>query len=75
MAELHIRDTLWREFVAIAEAQQTQPTELAEQVLRDFIQRLSDEELLAQSERATRRAGVRMQDAEQVVRDYRRRKA
>jgi hypothetical protein len=75
VAELHIRDTLWREFVAIAEAQQTQPTELAEQVLRDFIQRLSDEELLAQSERATRRAGVRMQDAEQVVRDYRRRKA
>jgi hypothetical protein len=75
MAELHIHDTLWRDFVAVAERQQTQPNELAEQVLRDFIQRMSDEELLAQSERAAHRSDVRMRDAEQVVRNYRRRKA
>lgn len=75
MAELHIQDALWRDLVAVAEAQQTQPTDLAEQVLRDFIQRISDEELLAQSDRAAGRAGVQARDAEHVVRDYRQRKA
>ena len=47
MAELKIQQSLWDDFVAVAERQQVQPDELAERVLRDYIQRAPDEELLA----------------------------
>jgi hypothetical protein len=46
---------------------------LAERVLHEFIQRAADEELLARSERAARRAQFRMEDTEEVLRQYRRR--
>jgi hypothetical protein len=72
MAELTIQEGLWNDLVAVAQRQRTPPQELAERVLRDYIQRTSDEELLARSERAARRARIRMADAEEIVRQYRR---
>jgi hypothetical protein len=65
MVELEIQDALWDEFVAIAQRQRTHPQALAEQVLREFVQRVSDEELLACSEGAARRAGFPMEQAEE----------
>jgi hypothetical protein len=73
MVELEIQDTLWEEFVAIARRQQTPPEALAEQVLREFIQRSSDEALLARSEHAARRARFRINETEEIVRQHRRR--
>jgi hypothetical protein len=73
MAELKIQESLWDDFVAVAEREKTPPHELAERVLRDYIQRVSDEELLARSERASRRARFRISDAEEIVREHRRR--
>jgi hypothetical protein len=74
MAELTIQEALWNAFVAVAQREQTPPQELAERVLRDYIQRASDEELLVRSERAARRAPFRIADTEEIVRRYRRRK-
>jgi hypothetical protein len=73
MVELEIQDTLWNEFVAIARRQRTRPEALAEQVLREFIQRSSDEALLARSEQAARRARFQIDETEEIVRQHRRR--
>jgi hypothetical protein len=70
MAELTIRESLWADFVAVAERERVQPDELAERVLRDYIQRAADEELLAASERAARRARFRMADTEEICMPY-----
>jgi hypothetical protein len=75
MAELTIHEALWHDFVAVAEQQKQAPQDLAQQVLRDYIQRASDEQLLARSAHAARRAKLRIGDAEEAVRQYRRRKA
>ena len=45
---------------------------LAERVLQEFVQRVSDEELLARSEQAARRARFRIGEAEEIVRQHRR---
>jgi hypothetical protein len=73
MVELEIQDALWHEFVAIARRHRTPPSELAERVLREYVQRVSDEALLARSEQAARRARFRIEDTEEVVRQHRRR--
>jgi hypothetical protein len=75
MVELEIQDALWDDLVAVAQRRRTHPRALAEEVLRDFIQQTADEELLARSERAARRGRFRMEDTEDVVRKYRRRRA
>lgn len=75
MAELTIHESLWGDFVALAERQKVPPDALAERVLRDYIQRAADEELLAGSERAARRARFRLADTEQIIREHRRRRA
>ena len=74
MVELEIEEALWNEFVAVAQRQQTPPQALAERVLRKFIQQVSDEELLARSERAARRARFRTDETEEIVRQHRRAK-
>lgn len=72
MPELNIRKGLWDEFVAVAERQKKTPENLAQQVLRDYIQQFTDEELLERSSTAARRAPFRMSGSEDVVRHYRR---
>jgi len=73
MAELEIQERLWNDFAAVARRRETPPQALVEELLRDFIQRASDDELLARSQRAARRARFRMADTEELVRRYRRR--
>lgn len=73
MPELKIRKGLWEDFVAVAERQSKKPESLAQQVLRDYVQQFSDEELLARSSAAARRAPFRMDETEQTIRQYRKR--
>lgn len=75
MAEVMIQENLWRDLVAVAQKQRQEPQTLAQKVLRDYVQRVSDEELLERSARSARRAKFRMADAEEIVRRYRSRKA
>jgi len=73
MPEVMIRESVWREFVAVAQKKRQAPEALAQRVLRDYVQRVSDEELLARSSRAARRAPFTIRDSEDVVREFRRR--
>ncbi len=74
MPEVMIRDNVWRQFVAVANKKHQPPEALAQRVLRDYVQRVSDEELLARSAGAARRAPFSIRDSEEVLRDFRRRR-
>ena len=74
MPDLTIRKGLWADFVEVAEKQHKKPETLAQQVLQEYIQRASDEELLERSTSAARRAPFRMDTTETVIRNYRQKK-
>jgi hypothetical protein len=40
-------------------------------MLRDYVQQVADEELLAHSARAARRANFRMQETEEILKKFR----
>jgi hypothetical protein len=72
MPAVKIRQGLWKDLVTAAEKQRQKPETLANQALQDFLQRMADEELLARSAAAARRAPLRMADSEEAIRRYRR---
>jgi hypothetical protein len=74
MPDLTIRQGLWDDLVVVAEKQHKRPQTLAQQVIQEYVQRMSDEELLERSATAARRAPFRMDETEGVIRDYRRKK-
>jgi hypothetical protein len=71
MPELKISKGIWDGFVAIAEKRKRKPEALAQDVLRDFIQQFTDEELLERSSAAARPAPFHIADSEEVVRRHR----
>lgn len=73
MAEVTIHESVWHDFKALAARQRRKPSQLAQQVLREYVQRVSDEDLLASSARAGRRSKLCMADTERIVRAYRKR--
>lgn len=76
MAEIKIRESLWHEFEALAKRQRRKPQALVETVLREYVQRVEDEELLESSMRETaQRAKFREEDTEEIIREFRRKKA
>ena len=75
MAEVRIRERLWQDFIALAHREHHQPTALAKRLLREYIQRAKDEELDARIRRTARRAKFRIENTEEIIRQYRRRKA
>ena len=74
MPELTIRKGLWDDFVGLAERLHKKPQTLAQEVIFEYVQRMSDEELLEQSAAAARRAPFRIAETEEIIRQYRRRK-
>lgn len=74
MPAVEIWQGLWKDLVTAAEKQRQKPEALANQALQDFLLRMADEELLARSARAARRAPLRTADAEEAVRRSRRKK-
>ncbi len=72
MAKVTIREKLWRELAVLAQRMRRRPETLAEIALRDYLQRQADEELLDASAQSARRAGFRIEDTEDVIRQYRR---
>jgi hypothetical protein len=75
MAEIIIREPLWRDLVVLARKKRKKPELLASEALRSFVERLADEELLARSSRAARRSRFPVAQTEELVRRHRRRKA
>jgi hypothetical protein len=74
MPAVEIRQGLWNDLLTAAEKQRQKPETLANQALQDFLQRVADEDLLARSARAARRAPLRAADTEEAIRRYRRKK-
>jgi hypothetical protein len=74
MPAVRIRQGLWNDLVSAAEKQRRKPETLANEALQDFLQRISDEELLASSGRAARSSPLRSGDAEAAIRCYRRKR-
>ncbi|NLX99190.1 MAG: hypothetical protein GXY83_23890 [Rhodopirellula sp.] len=72
MPDLKIGKGLWNDFVVIAEKRKQKPESLAQEVLRDFVRQFTDEELIERSSAAARRAPFRIEDSEEMVRQYRR---
>ncbi|MBL8794184.1 MAG: hypothetical protein JNM56_09780 [Planctomycetia bacterium] len=75
MPEVSIAGKVWREFVQLAERQKRNPQALAETVLREYLQRAADEQLLADSRKDARKAKIASKDVEELIRQYRREKA
>ncbi len=69
-----INPALWDDLVVVAEKQHKKPQALAQQVIQEYVQRMSDEELLERSAAAARRLPFRMDATEGIIRDYRRKK-
>jgi hypothetical protein len=74
MPELPIRQKLWDEFRLVAERQNKRPEALAQKLLREYVERCSDEELIARSSASARKAKLAAHETEEVIRRYRRRK-
>jgi hypothetical protein len=72
LAAVLIREKVWKDFVALAHQRHQKADALAEQVLRDYVRRVADEELLSRSVRAARRAKFRMEETEEIVKRFRR---
>ena len=71
MPKIEIRQSLWDHLVAAAQRQKQKPEAVAQQALREYLERLSDEELLQQSAAAARRAPFRIEESEEIVRQRR----
>lgn len=74
MPALPIRQKLWDDFRVVAERQNKRPEALAQQVLREYVRRYSDEELIARSSHFARAAPFVAGETEEVLRRHRRRK-
>lgn len=72
MADLTIRERLWNDFTVVAKKRRKKPEALAQELIQDYIQRASDEELLEESAAIARRAPFHIDETEQIIRDYRR---
>ena len=67
MAEIKVRDQVWRDFVSVAKKKQKKPEALAERLLRDFLERTADEDLLRRSLQTARRSPYSISQIEAAV--------
>jgi hypothetical protein len=74
VAEVTIQETTWQDLLRVARKRRKKPEILADQALREFLQRQADEDLLEQSSRAARDAPFRTRDTEEIIREYRKQK-
>lgn len=72
MPEIYIGEPLWQDLMAAARHQQRRARILVEQAVRELLERLADEELLARSEREARRAKFTIEQTEAIIRQHRR---
>ena len=67
MAEIKVRDRVWHDFVLVAKQKQKKPEALAERLLRDFLERAADEDLLKRSVQAARRSPFTVGEIEAAI--------
>jgi hypothetical protein len=74
MPEVRIKQSVWNSIRSAALKQGRKPEALANRALREFLQRLEDEELIARSQKAARKSAFPLAETENVIRQYRQRK-
>lgn len=74
MPAISLRQAIYDNLVLAAEKQHKKPETLVQQVLQQYFQQLSDDELLERSSKAARRAPFRTDETEEVIRNYRQQK-
>ena len=74
MPEVTIQENVWQGLVQVAKKRRQKPEALARAVLREFLKRQADEDLLAQSAHAANKTSFRISDTEEVIRQFRKRK-
>jgi hypothetical protein len=75
MADVTISNSLWKQLVEVANRHRRKPAAVAESALREYLERLADERLMADTMHAARRAPFRIGDTEDLIRQHRRGKA
>jgi hypothetical protein len=74
MAELTIEENTWKGLVQIARRRRKTPEKLAAAVLREYLQRQADEELLQESSQAAQKTRFHISETEAIIRRHRQRK-
>lgn len=74
MPAVKIQQGLWNDLLSIAEKQRRRPETLANEALRDFLQRTADVELLSRSAAAARRSPLPIAETEKAIRRHRRKR-
>ena len=73
MVQVTIHENVWQNLVSVARRRNKRPETSAVEVLRDFIKRQADEELLFESYRAARRSKIPLAKTEELIRQHRKR--
>ncbi|MSQ93334.1 MAG: hypothetical protein EXR98_02120 [Gemmataceae bacterium] len=74
MVEVSIQENTWQGLVQVARRRRKKPADLADEALREFLQRQADEELLEKSSRAAQKTSFHIRDTEEIIRQHRKRK-
>jgi hypothetical protein len=74
MAEVIIEEAVWKELTQVARRRHKKPEQLADDVLREFLQKQADEDLLAKSSRAAQKTAFPIGKTEALIREHRKRK-
>jgi hypothetical protein len=75
MPDVKVPQRVWNGLKAAADRRGQKPDALARKALTEFLDRLANEELFAETEKAARRAPFRLKDTEKVIRQYRRQRS
>jgi hypothetical protein len=74
VAEVTIQENVWQGLVKEARRRRKKPEDLADAVLREYLERLADETLLDKSARAAQATSFRANQSEEIIRQYRKQK-
>jgi predicted nucleic acid-binding protein len=74
VAEVTIQEAVWQELIHLARRRRKRPEQLADAVLREFLKRQADEELLEKSSRAAQKTAFPLGETEEIIRQHRKRK-
>ena len=70
--QLQVSSRLWKDLMSAAERKSRKPQAMAKEALRDYLQRLEDDELFEQSCAAAKRSGFDFRKTEEVIKSMRR---
>ncbi len=74
MPTMTVKQETYEALLQAAEKQHKRPETLLQRAVKTYLQQLSDDELLEESMKAARQAPFRIEDTEEVIRQFRKQK-